>query len=79
MPSAATMPPALAADIAADIAALPVATRDRLARKLGILGEVMRRAALRFTADPARIMVAWEEGADRLSRFKTSARRSDDV
>lgn len=32
-----------------------------------------------INADPARVMVAWEEGADTLTRFRTSARRSDDV
>lgn len=46
--AAATMPEALIADIAA----LPVATRDRLVRKVNILGEVMRRAAIRFTDEP---------------------------
>lgn len=43
---------------------------------IGTVNMVMKTE---INADPARIMVAWEEGADRLSRFKTSARRSDDV
>lgn len=43
------------------------------------IGTVNMNLKTEINPDPARIMVAWEEGADRLSRFKTSARRSDDV
>lgn len=42
-------------------------------------GPVTLQLKTEINADPARVMVAWEEGADKLQRFRTSARRTDDV